>query len=441
MNKIHHRKINDFLSELGIEDLAVRTGFTLRTARKITPEDFLISFFNVMISKCYSLRQWAVELSLLTGRTVSFQAIAKKLQFRQLPFLKALLLKGLKFQLREHDHLLSGKADVLFKRILIEDSTCVKLPNCLSQHYPGSRNQYGQKKAIARVQLCIDLLTNSFKSLELKSYCDNDATYADRILEYLKKGDLILRDRAYSVTKILKQITEKGAYYISLLHPKRHVKDADNEKVIDLVRVLKRLDKHNMIFLDKTVILGKTEKLEVRLVCVKLSQKEAQRRRRRPGSRRKGKNRRAATTTYLLGWNIFITNMPKELLTVKQVYNYYSLRWHIEMIFKTWKSHFKLDKIFSSCKGKNYAKPELLFYLCMLFLVLIYNPKFNYFQKVVYGKTGKLLSPMKFAKIVINHMEIIFQKESKDLIRIISKYCCYSTRKDRKNIYEKLLCY
>ena len=130
MNKIHQRKISDFLSQLDMENLAIQTRFCIRTPRKITTEFFLLSFFNVMLKKCYSLRQWASELSFLVGQSISFQAIAKRLQFRQLPFLKALLLRGLEAQLNRYTDVLSDAGLVqLFKRVLIQDSSCIKLPD------------------------------------------------------------------------------------------------------------------------------------------------------------------------------------------------------------------------------------------------------------------------------------------------------------------------
>ena len=57
----------------------------------------------------------------------------------------------------------------------------------------------------------------------------HDATYADKILEYIKEGDLVLRDLGYSVT-IFRKIGNLGAYFISRLHPGWCVLDAENEE-------------------------------------------------------------------------------------------------------------------------------------------------------------------------------------------------------------------
>jgi hypothetical protein len=378
----------------------------------------------------------------MTGESVSFQAIAKRLQFRHLPFLKALVAKGLERQLDGYSDLISDVTTLgLFKRILIQDSSCIKLPDSLSEHFPGSSNQYGHKKAIARAQLCLDLKNNTYTSIELKSFCDHDSTYAHKILEDAKPGDLILRDLGYSVIRIFRRIDEIGAYFISRLHPNWNVLDVDNESVIDLVSVLRDLDRKNINTLDVEAKVGSKERMEVRMICNKLTESQAVKR--RIQARKNGNRKRSVSksTYYLLGWNILITNINKEKLAGSEVYKYYSLRWRIELIFKDWKSHFRLDKIFASCQGRNYAKPELLFYLCMSYLILIYNPKFHKFQRRIVERTKRLLSPTKFAKLVINHPEILFHPDTTLLIEILKKNCCYSKRKDKQNIYERLLYY
>lgn len=439
MNKIHPCKVSDFLSRLDINQLGKQTGFTLRKPKKITAELFIVSFFNVMLKKCYSLRQWAIEVSLLTGKPVSFQAIAKKLQFRQLRFIKALLLKGLDEQLDSDYFRWSKSNGDLFKRILIEDSTCIQLPHSLSQYYPGNRRQNGPKKAVARIQLCLDLLSNSFKNLDLKSFCDHDATHSTEILNYLKQGDLVLRDLGYSKISVFRSIIEFKAYFISRLHPKWVVLDADNEKLIDLMKELKDFDRRNLQVFDRAVKIGRSEKFPVRIVGLKLSQKQAQIRRRK--ACRNGNRKRSVSqvTSYLLGWNILVTNLDKNQIKPTELYKLYSLRWHIEMIFKNWKSYFKIADIFTSCQGKNYAKPEYLLYLCMCFLVFIYNPRFNHFKRTILLKSGKILSPAKFAKMTINNLDMLLKKEAPLLIELLQKNCCYAIRKDRQNIYERIL--
>jgi hypothetical protein len=45
----------------------------------------------------------------------------------------------------------------------------------------------------------------------------------------------------------------------------------------------------------------------------------------------------------LLDWNLFVTNVPAEKLSVREVWVMARLRWQIELLFKLWKSQGQLD--------------------------------------------------------------------------------------------------
>ncbi len=67
----------------------------------------------------------------------------------------------------------------------------------------------------------------------------------------------------------------------------------------------------------------------------------------------------------LTGMNIYVTNTPLEWVPMEQIHDFYSLRWQIEIIFKTWKSLFQIHDwhnikrerlechIFFICLGKS----------------------------------------------------------------------------------------
>jgi DDE family transposase len=51
------------------------------------------------------------------------------------------------------------------------------------------------------------------------------------------------------------------------------------------------------------------------------------------------------TYLFLLGWTLFVTNAPETMISLKQVYDFYRIRWQIELIFKLWKSYCGLNQI------------------------------------------------------------------------------------------------
>ena len=47
----------------------------------------------------------------------------------------------------------------------------------------------------------------------------------------------------------------------------------------------------------------------------------------------------------MLKYNIFITNVTANVLAFEVIRKIYYLRWQIELVFKTWKSFSKIDRI------------------------------------------------------------------------------------------------
>ncbi|MCA7010101.1 transposase, partial [Wolbachia endosymbiont of Tribolium confusum] len=67
----------------------------------------------------------------------------------------------------------------------------------------------------------------------------------------------------------------------------------------------------------------------------------------------------------LLNWSIFITNVPEDKISAEQVLTIYRTRWQIELLFKLYKSHTRLDKL----KGKPYrVLCELYAKLCAILI-------------------------------------------------------------------------
>jgi hypothetical protein len=396
-------------------------------------------FFFVFLKKIYSFRAWAIELSCLIGENISFQAIAKKLQFRQLGFVKSVFSKTMTQYLEENIY--SSKREILshFTQVLIEDSTCIKLAKTLSEYFPGAKNQLKKKSATCRVQFCFDLKSNGFENVTLTSFVKNDSSFSKNILSRIKPKALIIRDLGYLAIQVFKDIINFDAFFISRFKTGMTLYDFKTEKGIDVIKYFKKLDRNKIKRLDLKVKIGSKEKLGVRIVAIKLTEKQTQERRRKSVRRRRGDSTRISKNAkYLMSWNIFITNIEESILDVEQIYELYSLRWHIEIIFKNWKSNFKIVEIMNSCKGKNPVKPELLLYLCMSFMVMIYIPKLNYYHKLIFEKYQKHLSPYKFATFIANQFELLFSENEDEIINLMLRYCCYDKRKDRLNLYEKI---
>lgn len=439
MNKIHQRKITKFISKINIIELAKETGFQKRKPKKITTKGFLLSFFIVFLKKNYSLRAWAIELSSLINENVSFQSIAKKLQFRHLAFIKAIFSKSMEQYFEEQIHPTKRKLLSQFSQVLIEDSSCVKLFSALSDHFPGARNQLKKKSATCRIQFCFDLKSNGFKNIALTPFVKNDLSFAKDILSRIKPNTLIIRDLGYLVIDVLREVANLDAFFISRFKTGMVLYNVETEQRIDFIKYLKKLDRNKIKQLDWKVKIGGKKKLDVRIIALKLTSQQIQERKRKSKRRRRGDSTRITKDAkYLMSWNIFITNLEQDVATAEQIYELYSLRWHIEIIFKNWKSNFAIGEILNSFKGENPVKPELLLYLCMSFMVLIYVPKLNHYHKIIFKKYQEHLSPYKFARFIANQFELLFSGDEEKIINLLVRYCSYDKRQDRLNLYEKI---
>lgn len=439
MNNIHQNKIKKFLNRYDINSLAVSSKFQMRNSGKILAQDFLVSFFSLMLGKCFSLRQWANVLSSIINEPLSFQAVAKRLNRRTLSFVKSLIGEAMakNASLKSCIQRIVGLA--FFNRILLEDSTCIKLPSALFDEFPGSRNQSDKHLSMARIQLCVDIKSGNYVNYHLTSYRQNDISFASNIINYLKPNDLVIRDLGYCSHVALNKIKEKGAYFVSRLNMQSTLFSIDNQVIIDLEKILKRAERRGATSFESNYIVGVKNKIECRVVCIKLSQQQIQQRLRQRKKTRSSNKQLDAKTKYLMSWNILITNIESDEFSIQKIYEMYTLRWHIELIFKMWKSYFRVDSIIQSCQGPNKIKPELLFHLCLCFIVIIVNPQFKSYQKLIYEKYKKFLSPMKFCKTLLNNLTMTMNNPTNMTLVQLTKTCCYDKRKDRVNIYEKII--
>ena len=75
---------------------------------------------------------------------------------------------------------------------------------------------------------------------------------------------------------------------------------------------------------------------------VSSNRKQLRERRKTRGKRKEKGKSYSEKSRILSGLNIYVTNTPWEWVPMKQVHELYSLRWQIEIVFKTWKSLFDM---------------------------------------------------------------------------------------------------
>jgi len=434
--------IEEKLKRIPIKKLSKQSGFCKRKPRKVKPKELLVAFIQIMCGlKKNTYSNWANQLGILIKATVSKQAISKRMNEALVIFLQSVLKEIMEESLKTRTKEKVCEKLKQFKRILIEDSTSIKLNNRLSKEYPGNKNYNGKTYAVLKIQSMYDILKRRFIRFEITSFRKNDQGYSSKILEIAKRGDLVIRDLGYFVLKVFKRLSEGGIYFISRLRKEVNVhakSEGKEEKPIDLASILKKRGS-----LDIEAFIGERDKLPARLVAIPADKNIAERRRRKARKNRDRRLNPSRKHLFLLGWDIFITNIEKEKLDSNLIAMLYGIRWRIEIIYKSWKSYLGITNVPNDA---NKIRLEAFIY-CMLIFILIFQVYFyEYYLKNQKGENIQRISLLKLMQFLLNNISFIiyldyFNKKlsmKKLLDKQILYFCTYEHRKDRMN-YNQLI--
>ena len=92
-------------------------------------------------------------------------------------------------------------------------------------------------------------------------------------------------------------------------------------------------------------VLAGEDQVPLRLVAEPVSAEVANVRRHQARQNRDQRLHPSAERLFLLGWNIFLTNVPADVWPPKALFWVYRLRWRIEIVFKAWKSHLRFVEL------------------------------------------------------------------------------------------------
>jgi hypothetical protein len=344
---------------LPVEQIARACGFLRRRPKKVHPHSFLQLCCLLALQTQVSLRAWACLWGLLTNQTLSKQGMAKRCSPAAVAFVRSIL----EFLLGRLVTPATRIPEALrsFGRVILQDSTTLALNPKLAATFPGPRNQSHQASASLKIQVFYDLLSQRCLRFWVTPFTINDQKASSVILALARKGDLIIRDLGYLVLQVLADAQRRGIYFLSRWRHGIQVLDPLHGTPIDLLAQLRRRG-----CWDTPVLLGQKERLPARLIAIALPPPVAAERRRKALANRDRRARPSPERLALLDWEIFITNVPAQHWSAPTVAETYRLRWRIEILFKAWKSHFRLGHFTNGSA----AQIELLVYGRLLWITL-----------------------------------------------------------------------
>ncbi len=227
-----------------------------------------------------------------------------------------------------------------FAGVYVLDSSTVALPDGLAAVWHGCGGRVAQgTQAALRLTVRLDLGTGRLDGPGVTAGRTQDRSSA---LQHapLPPGALRLADLGFWSLEVFRRIAADGACWLSRLNLQVAVFAADGAR-LDLPAWLGRQEER----VDAPVLLGAAARLPGRLLGVRVPPAVAAERRRvvRAAARREGQTPPAARLA-LADWTLLVTNVPADRLSVAEALVLARARWQIELLFKLWKSHGKIDE-------------------------------------------------------------------------------------------------
>ena len=417
------KNFDKFFDKSVITRIGKRSGFVQRKSKKISAYHFVVGFIISCCNGNSTFSEWALQIGLLSGKSVSKQGVFDRLHASTVLFAKQLLEEVLLQQ--------SGKDFVSglfegFGKVLLQDSTTLRLPQVLSKLFPGNHSR-GEQKAVARIQSIFDIKAMRFINFSLGAFTQNDQSASGSILSLVKKGDLVIRDLGYFSLAVFEKLIKAKVHFLSRLRYGVTITDRQGNPVL-----LKDLLKQKQ-GVDRWVYIGSTKKVWVRLVLIPVPAAQAAEKIRKAKQDRDARLNHCPQYYQWLTFNVYITTVDKNVWTARQVYKAYRVRWQIEIIFKSWKTGFNLQHILhEGCTNEHRVRVSI--FLVLLFMCLFMQKIYVHHKQAIEKNSHKTISLLKLSMYVSNNIKEIIIIPDKMLREIIIRHCCYDKRSDRINM-------
>ncbi|MBY7110676.1 IS4 family transposase [Bacillus sp. 17RED48] len=444
-----------YITPVFLEELAREIGF-IKRKRKFSGSD--LATICIWVSQRIasdSLVRLCSQLHAATGTLMKSEGLNKRLNKKAVCFLKHIFSILLKNKICETS-VIPSSSITYFQRIRILDATIFQVPKHLASVYPGSGGC--AQTAGIKIQLEYDLQSGQFLNFQVEPGKNNDKTFGTECLKTLRPGDLCIRDLGYYSMDDLDQMDQRGVYYISQLKLNNMVyiknefpeyfrngtvKKQSHYIKVDLEHIMNTL-KLGQVYEITDAYIGKDKKLFTPVIIYRLTEKQfLERKKKQVYTESKKGITYSEKSKRLAGMNIYVTNTPLEWVPMEQIHDFYSLRWQIEIIFKTWKSLFQIH----DWHNIKQERLECHIYGKLIAIFLCSSTMFK-MRQLILQKKKRELSEYKAIGMIQDHLYILYQaiqqntrSITKILIRLfhlLQKNGRKSHRYEKKTIFDIL---
>ena len=227
-----------------------------------------------------------------------------------------------------------------FSAVTVQDSSTIALPPELAEHWRGCGGTTPEGEAALKLQVRLDLLSGRLEGPLLE---DGRAADPRTPLQTAAQpaGTLRLQDLGYFRLDLLAALAGQEIYWLTRLLANTTVLTPDGAP-LDLAATLPTVV--GTVY-DQPVLLGAQQRLPARLLAVRVPQEVADERRRKLHAEARHHGRAVSRARLRLAdWTLLVTNLAPDQLTVPEALVLARARWQIELLFKLWKQHGRVDE-------------------------------------------------------------------------------------------------
>jgi hypothetical protein len=333
------------------EEAARQSGF-VRRRRKLSGATFVQALVFGWLANPDATAEERAQAAAVRGVEISAHGLDKRCDQRAAECLRRVLAAAV------HELLIASDPVAVpilrrFSGVYVYDGSVVSLPAPLREAWPGcgSGAPDGQSVAALKIGCRLDLLSGQLYGPVLQAGREHDRAL-ELGAEQMPSGALRLADLGFFDLGLFRRLEERGCYWLSRFKAGTAVFFEDEGDAaasgvrLEMGSYLKGLAEEGEHYHERSVRLGVEQRLPARLLLVRLPEAvaEGRRRRLRFRARRRQEGRVSAERLELAGWECLITNVPHDLLSVREAPVLMRARWQIERLFDLWKQHGHLDK-------------------------------------------------------------------------------------------------
>ncbi len=322
------------------EEIARRSGFVERRS-KLTGALFAQALvFGWLANPDASLPQLAAAAA-MAGVGITPQGLDQRCTSAAASFLESLLAAAVAVLVQAETVAIPLLAR--FTAVELLDASTIVLPDALGDWWPGcGGSSPTNTSASVKIHVRFDLCSGSLRG----PLCTDGRTHESTTplqTAPLPRGSLRVADLGYFCLAVLAAIAAEGSYFLSRMHHTTAVftREGQRTRLLDLLGPQPTYD--------LSVQLGCTQRLSVRLLAVRVPPEVANARRRglKATARKHGRTPTAESLAWA-DWTLLVTNATADLLSLPEALVLVRARWQLELLFKLWKQHGKIDESRSS---------------------------------------------------------------------------------------------